>query len=94
MAIFKPLLFIILFTSTMDVFLDICDTLFFDRLYATILPRTDISNNDTLHSPGIETYNRHAKLYYPLQASPWAAFSSWKRDDLPRQALSLFLITW
>ncbi|KUL83656.1 hypothetical protein ZTR_11045 [Talaromyces verruculosus] len=78
----------------MDVFLDICDTFFFDRLYATILPRTDLPNNDTLYDTGIEAYNHHVQLYYPLPASQWATSSSWKRDDLSRQAVSLFLITW
>jgi hypothetical protein len=78
----------------MDVFLDICDTFFFDRLYASILPRTDFPNNDTLQNIGVEAYNQHVQLYYPLQPSEWAASSSWKREDLCRQALSLFLITW
>ncbi|EED15305.1 sterol desaturase, putative [Talaromyces stipitatus ATCC 10500] len=78
----------------MDVLLDICDTFVFDRLYATVLPVKAFISNDTLHDVGNQAYNKQVQLYYPLQPSQWASSSSWSRDYLPRQALSLFLITW
>jgi hypothetical protein len=74
----------------MDVFLDVCDTFFFDRLYAIILP----DRNAGYFEGDNQAYNQHVKQYFPLQPSQWAGLSSWKREHLSRQALSLFLITW
>lgn len=76
----------------MDVFLDILDTLILDRCYAFLSPDpTAIYETDTSTAAHL---NRHVKVYYPLQPSQWAEASLWKRDDLTRQALSLYLITW
>lgn len=72
----------------MDVLLDILDTYVFDRFYAAILPAT----NPVTASAG--TYNKHIGLYYPLPPSPYADSSTWKRDDIVRQTMSLFLIGW
>lgn len=76
----------------MDVFLDILDTLILDRCYAFLSP-DPATIYDTNTSPAVHL-NRHVKIYYPLQPSKWAEASLWKRDDLTRQALSLYLITW
>lgn len=35
-----------------------------------------------------------ASQIYTLQPSRWAYMSAWPRDYAPRQALSLYLITW
>ncbi|KAH8424410.1 sterol desaturase family protein [Aspergillus melleus] len=75
----------------MDVFLDVLDTFVFDKFYASILPATNIDNG-TLPTGAL--YNQHINLYYPLEPSQWVEASSWKRDDMARQAVSLFLITW
>ncbi|KAJ5329237.1 Fatty acid hydroxylase [Penicillium brevicompactum] len=76
----------------MDVFLDVLDTFVLDRCYAFLSPDpTAIHGNMSLPSAHI---NRHVQVYYPLQPSKWAEASLWKRDDLSRQALSLYLITW
>ncbi|KXG50033.1 Fatty acid hydroxylase [Penicillium griseofulvum] len=76
----------------MDIFLDILDTLILDRCYALLSPDpTAISKNDNLASANL---NRHVGLYYPMQPSKWAEASLWKRDDIARQALSLYLIIW
>ncbi|UDD65234.1 hypothetical protein AFCA_012425 [Aspergillus flavus] len=72
----------------MDVLLDILDTYVFDRFYAAILPAT----NPVTAPAG--TYNKHIGLYYPLPPSPYADSSTWKRDDIVRQTMSLFLIGW
>ncbi|OKL62304.1 putative C-5 sterol desaturase [Talaromyces atroroseus] len=78
----------------MDVFLDVCDTFFFDRLYAIILPDRAATLAGSSEGDSIRLYNQHVKQYFPLQPSQWAGLSSWKREHLSRQALSLFLITW
>ena len=76
----------------MDVFLDILDTVILDRCYAFLSPDlTTVSQNHNFTAPHL---NRHVKVYYPLQPSKWAEASLWKRDDLARQALSLYLVTW
>jgi lathosterol oxidase len=76
----------------MDVFLDVIDTVILDRCYAFLSPDPmAVYSNQTWSNPDL---NRHVKVYYPLQPSKWAEASLWKRDDLSRQALSLYLITW
>jgi len=78
----------------MDVFLDVLDTFVFDRFYASIAPDYLFdANNSTLFAQD-PNLNRHVKVYYPLEPSKWAESSIWKRDDLLRQAFSLFLIAW
>ncbi|CAG8209185.1 unnamed protein product [Penicillium olsonii] len=74
----------------MDIFLDILDTFVLDRCYAYLSP-DPASQYTNLTSPDL---NRHVKVYYPLEPSKWAEASLWKREDLSRQALSLYLITW
>ncbi|KAJ5360314.1 Fatty acid hydroxylase [Penicillium concentricum] len=76
----------------MDIFLDILDTLILDRCYALLSPDpAAISNYDYIATANL---NRHVGLYYPMEPSKWAEASLWKRDDIARQALSLYLITW
>lgn len=76
----------------MDIFLDVLDTLILDRFYASLSPDPAATfNNDTLSTANL---NRHIRLYYPMQPSKWAEASLWKRDDIARQALSLYMITW
>lgn len=73
----------------MDVILDLLDTFLLDRFYAWALPG----------APGQEgvtdpLLNQHVNLYYPLQPSKWAEASQWKRDNMMRQALTLFVLSW
>lgn len=76
----------------MDIVLDVVDTFALDRLYASVLPasQTQVIAN----KPLLSTYNQVVSRYVPLSPSPWAALSSWPRDDIRRQAISLFFITW
>ncbi|CAG8165805.1 unnamed protein product [Penicillium salamii] len=76
----------------MDIFLDVLDTFILDRCYAFLSPDpAAILKDGSLTAPDL---NRHVKVYYPLQPSNWAEASLWKRENLSRQALSLYLITW
>jgi lathosterol oxidase len=76
----------------MDVFLDVLDTFFFDRLYALILPATNPVEDTVRESQKL--YNQNIGRYVPLAPSPYVDASIWKRDDIVRQATSLFLIAW
>jgi lathosterol oxidase len=78
----------------MDIVLDVIDTLAFDRLYATIFPVNQTQLTPSPDNDLLSAYNQHLGRYVVLQPSAWAVRSGWSRDDLRRQALSLFLITW
>ncbi|KAE8150852.1 hypothetical protein BDV25DRAFT_139448 [Aspergillus avenaceus] len=71
----------------MDVVMDVLDTFVFDHFYAWILPERN-------SVPSQKTYNQHVNLYIPLHPSSYVDASIWKRDDLARQATSLFLVSW
>lgn len=97
-------------TAIMDVVLEGFDTFLFDRLYSTIFPATPgaaaynafkDAANATISSLGeapTSHYNdfqyRPASQYMSFEPSSYAYTSSWARDDVARQAFSLFLITW
>lgn len=76
----------------MDVVLDVLDTFVFDRLYSTFLPANlaQLAAN----KENFPTYNENVNRYVTLPPSHWATRSSWARDDIQRQAVSLFLIMW
>lgn len=76
----------------MDVFLDVLDTFVFDRLYASILPAPNGVRG--VGSRSQKTYNRHIGVYIPLEPTEYVDASIWKRDDIVRQAMSLFLVAW
>ena len=88
----------------MDVVLDILDTYLFDRLYATLLPASSIHVAQNFVKDAVTTtfssmreaptpYS-FASQYVQLEPSPYAYLSTWRRDNIYRQALSLYLITW
>lgn len=76
----------------MDVVLDVLDTFAFDRLYSSLLPASQAQL--ALNKEAFPTYNQNVGRYVTLPASDWATQSSWARDDVRRQAVSLFFITW
>ena len=89
----------------MDVVLDIFDTFLLDRLYASLLPATsyDVSRNIAKDAAATTTFSsmreaptpyNFASQYIQLEPSVYAYMSAWRRDDIYRQMLSLYLITW
>ncbi|KAE8144977.1 putative sterol delta 5,6-desaturase [Aspergillus avenaceus] len=81
----------------MDVVLDVLDTLVFDQLYATVLPRSfKAGSTDHFFLNGTETaaLNENINRYVALSPSEWATKSAWPRHYIFRQSLSLFLIIW
>lgn len=90
----------------MDVVLEAFDTYLFDYLYAFALPSPvahlgkAAASNAThsaipeMPSPA-QTYQwEPASQYLSFPPSDYAYMSSWARDNMYRQALTLFLITW
>ncbi|CAI6333444.1 unnamed protein product [Periconia digitata] len=89
----------------MDVVLELCDTYVFDPIYAALLPAQTPSllPNGTFSSvKEVPTNLPHASTWEYRPASQYLSFtpgkaaymSQWPRDDVRRQFLSLFLITW
>lgn len=88
----------------MDIVLEVFDTFLFDRLYATILPTGNAMPNgrnsynnatSTFSSPReLPTAIHPASQIFQLEPSEYAYMSAWPRDNIWRQGLSLYLITW
>jgi len=87
----------------MDIALELCDTFFFDYVYATLLPTQPAPYN-------LANGGGNATQFDVKASSPWqyesstkylsftprdaAYMSQWTRDNIYRQLFSLFLITW
>lgn len=90
----------------MDVVLEIFDTFLFDRLYATVYPATTpmvlkkvvqdaiIPTSSFSSMREVPTPFAPTTQFLQLDPSPYAYLSGWPRDNVYRQALSLYLITW
>ncbi len=90
----------------MDIALELLDTYVFDAAYATLLPAKPAPYSLSSNTFG----NNTTSIADLKAASPWhfepaselisftpgdmAYMSQWNRDNIYRQALSLFLITW
>lgn len=89
----------------MDVVLEMFDTFLFDYLYAVTLPNkptegvlsSEVANGynttETLASASSYTY-KPATSYFSIEPSKYAYMSRWPRDNVYRQAITLYLITW
>lgn len=92
----------------MDFVLSVSDNLFFDRIYAAVLP---IAGS----GPSLETLKANATAlagavaaarvnspiendmiseYLGLKPTEYAYLSQWQRSDWQRQTTSLMLVTW
>lgn len=88
----------------MDIVLEVFDTFVFDRLYATILPTIKaIPNGRNFSNDATSTFSSRRELptaiqasnqLFQLEPSKYAYMSAWPRDNIWRQGLSLYLITW
>lgn len=88
----------------MDLVLELFDTFLFDYMYAYLLPAQQshpaLKNSTVTFSSLREGPTPTHYVYYPASEylsftpSDFAYKSLWARDDIYRQALSLFLITW
>ena len=89
----------------MDLVLDVFDTYLFDRLYATVLPRslTTVGGSHMVIKDATATFSSMRELptavrslnqFWNLEPSQYAVLSAWPRDNIWRQTLSLYLVTW
>lgn len=90
-------------TATMDIALELCDTYAFDYIYASLLPvrpapynlQGGLSNSSISSLKAASPYQWQPAskiLSFPPGDAAW--MSQWTRDNIYRQALSLFFITW
>ncbi|EGO57612.1 hypothetical protein NEUTE1DRAFT_116882 [Neurospora tetrasperma FGSC 2508] len=83
----------------MDVVLEVTDQFMFDYMYAWLLPARPAlydfpdKTNGTAQSFSSWVYEPATK-FFSLEPSQAAYQSIWTRDNIYRQALSLFLILW
>ena len=83
----------------MDIVLEILDTFVGDGVYATLLPNGLLQNDldSALHSADQQLFPvwryEPATAYLYLEPSEAAYMSYWPRDNIYRQAISLFSIT-
>lgn len=87
----------------MDIALEVTDTYFFDHFYSAILPAKSILlnaigeqiNGTTLDAKTTSTWQYEPSNSFVQFEPTMAAYTSqWNRDNIYRQAFSLFLITW
>lgn len=90
----------------MDIVLEVFDTLIADRAFAAAFPTggpsssilqdgADVLNGTASAFGGSNGYvYKPASAYFNLEPSKWAYMSSIPRDNIYRQAVSLYLITW
>ena len=90
----------------MDIVLEIFDTFLLDRFYATLYPATaSVAVKQAIEGAAAptSTFSSMRELptafqpttqFFSLDPSPYAYLSAWPRDNIYRQGLSLYLITW
>ena len=88
----------------MDIVLEVFDTFLFDHFWAILYPASSISypNNvakDTVTTTfssmrEMPTTVQFSTRLFQLQPSRYAYMSQWPRDNIYRQGLTLYLITW
>lgn len=91
----------------MDVVLEAFDAYLFDYVYAFLLPspvatklshgadfNSTLNNYSDIPSPQNSWQWEPASQYLSFPPGKYAWMSRWSRDDVVRQATTLFLITW
>lgn len=88
----------------MDIVLEVLDSYLFDHLYSAILPAKsapyDLLKDGSVNGTSIpnaqtSTWQYHpATEYFSIQPGPAAYTSQWARDNIFREATTLFLVTW
>ncbi|KAL7626264.1 c-5 sterol desaturase [Parahypoxylon ruwenzoriense] len=84
----------------MDVVLELTDTFITDYFYAWAFPAHPTSPHDIPHlANGTEQAFspwkfESANPYFPIAPSKYAYMSAWDRDNVYRQAITLFMVTW
>jgi len=85
----------------MDVVLEVTDTFIGDYIYATLNPAKpppydfpDLSGNATVAQSFNGWSYKPSTALFQLEPTEYAYMSAWPRNNIYRQALSLFMLTW
>jgi Delta7-sterol 5-desaturase len=85
----------------MDIILELVDTFVGDFLYAGLLPARPAPYDFPLATAANATSQtfstwqyKPATALFSLEPSQYAYMSAWPRNNIFRQAISLYLITW
>lgn len=87
----------------MDIALEIVDSYVFDYIYSAVLPvqprpydlKDGLANSSTYDYAAASPWRfEPSNALFQLQPSEAAYTSQWTRDNIYRQAISLFFITW
>jgi len=78
----------------MDIVLEVFDTFVGDRAYARTFPASIQNGLSVSNSSQISYYHAPSTKYLSLEPSDFAYQSRFSRDNIYRQALSLFFIQW
>ena len=89
----------------MDIVLEVFDTFLFDALWATVYPAS--YSQASLKIPqnaASSTFSSMREIatgrpkpstqFFQLEPSNYAYMSAWPRDNIYRQGITLYLITW
>lgn len=82
----------------MDIVLEIVDSFVADHVYAWALPAKPAPYDLHLANATSQTFSpwqyKPSTYLFSIQPSQAAYMSQWSRDNIYRQSLSLFAITW
>ncbi|KAI9826811.1 MAG: c-5 sterol desaturase [Thelocarpon impressellum] len=90
----------------MDIVLELFDAVLFDRMYAALVPASASwaasplavaaghATFSSVREAPTDYHYRPATQLFALPPTEWASRSAWARDNIYRQAVSLYLITW
>jgi lathosterol oxidase len=89
----------------MDIVLEVFDTFLFDAVWATVYPGSpshpSLKNSQNAASATFSSMREVATArpkpstqFFQLEPSKYAYMSAWPRDNICRQGITLYLITW
>ena len=87
----------------MDIVLEVFDTFLFDRFWSTVYPASTCKDPINVAKGTTATFSSMRELptaihsstqFFQLAPSQYAYMSEWPRDNIWRQFITLYLITW
>ena len=94
---------LLVFLTPMDIVLEIFDTLLFDHFWSIVYPASTFNHPKHVVKNATTTFSSMRELptaipsstqFFQLAPSRYAYMSEWPRDNIWRQFITLYLITW
>ena len=91
------------YSRDMDIVLEVFDTFLFDRFWATVYPAATFRHDKNVVKATTSTFSSMREMPTPIQPatrffqfapSQFVHMSEWPRDNIWRQFLTLYMITW